>query len=341
MKIAVIGAGSWGTAIAGMLGQKHDNVVLWARNSALIEKMTMSRENAAYLPGVKLADTVNFTDDLCAAAAGAELVILVTPSHGLRETASRLASILAKETIIVTATKGLEIGTLKRMSEVVAEEIPFLANKIAALSGPNHAEEVGFKQPSATVVASPWRKVAEIVQDAFISSYFRVYTNPDIVGVELGGALKNIIALGAGACEGLGFGDNAKSALITRGLAEITRLGMAMAAKPLTFAGLSGIGDLIVTCTSCHSRNHRAGLLLAEGKTVEEIQSATNMVVEGIRSTMAAYELAKRYGVEMPITQEIYRVLYENADPKEAVSQLMSRGRTHENEEVAIIDNWL
>ncbi|MBP2649850.1 MAG: hypothetical protein H6Q74_675 [Firmicutes bacterium] len=341
MKIAVIGAGSWGTALAGMLGEKHKNVVLWARSAKLADEMTERRENTAYLPGVKLPDSVKFTADVNVAAVDASIVVVVTPSHAMRETAAKLAGVIKKDTIVVCASKGLETGTLKRMSEVVVEEIPVVAERIAVLSGPNHAEEVGLKQPSATVVASPWRNVAETVQDAFITSYFRVYTNPDIIGVELGGALKNIIALGSGVAEGLGFGDNAKAAFMTRGLAEIGRLGTAMGANSLTFAGLSGVGDLIATCTSCHSRNRRAGLMVADGKSVDQIQTATNMVVEGIRSTIAAYELARRYDVEMPITQEIYRVLYEGANPLEAVSQLMSRGRTHENEEVAIIENWL
>ncbi|MBP2642922.1 MAG: hypothetical protein H6Q67_809 [Firmicutes bacterium] len=341
MKIAVIGSGSWGTALASILGENHQEVVLWSRNPQLAQVITEGRENPAYLPGVKLPASVSVTSELHAAANGAEIIVIVTPSHVMRETAAKIASVVSKDAIIVCATKGLEIGSLKRMTQVISEEIPLLSERLAVLSGPNHAEEVGTKQPSATVVGSPWRSIAEQVQEAFITPYFRVYTNPDNIGVELGGALKNIIALGTGACDGLGFGDNAKAAFMTRGLAEITRLGMAMGANPLTFAGLAGIGDLIATCTSRHSRNRRAGLLLAEGKSVEEIQKATNMVVEGIRSTKAAYQLAKQYNVEMPITTEIFRVLYEGADPKDAVGQLMSRGRTHENEEVANIDNWL
>lgn len=340
MKIAVIGAGSWGTALAGMLSENHDKVTLWARNRALCQEITANRENSAYLPGVKLPDALVATDDLEQAVINAKIVLMVTPSHALRGIAKSIAGIVSKNTVIVTATKGLEIGSLKRMSEVIMEEIPAVTGNVVALSGPNHAEEVGRRQPSATVVASVSREAAEEVQDAFITPYFRVYTNPDIVGVELGGALKNIIALGAGIAEGLGFGDNAKAALMTRGLAEITRLGVAMEAKPLTFAGLAVVGDLIVTCTSRHSRNRRAGMMLAEGKTAREVETTTNMVVEGIRSTMAAYELAQRHEVEMPITDQIFRVLYEGLNPKEAVMNLMTRGRTHEVEEVAVIDNW-
>jgi len=336
MKIAVLGAGSWGTAMAVMLGQKHETVILWARKPALAELIQNTRQNREYLPDIVLPDTVTVTSDLIAAVRGAEIVVLATPSHAIRETAATLRPYIGLQTILVSAAKGLELGSLKRMSEVLAEELPAQANNIAVLSGPSHAEEVGLKQPTTTVVAAPSQRIAEAVQDAFMMPYFRVYTNPDVIGVEMGGALKNIIALGAGIADGMEFGDNAKAALMTRGLAEITRLGIAMKANPLTFAGLSGIGDLMVTCTSQHSRNRRAGIMLAQGKTVEEIQSQTNMVVEGIRSTLAAHELARRFQVEMPITEQIYQVLYRHKSPKEAVLELMTRGKTHEMEEVAI-----
>lgn len=340
MKIAVIGAGGWGTALAATLGQQHREVILWGREDDLVAEISTTRQNTRYLPGVTLPDSVAVTSDLVKAATDAERVIIVTPSHGVRETAKRLSGVIREDAIVVTAAKGLEVDSLKRLSEVIIEEIPFLGDKVVALSGPNHAEEVGLKQPSATVAASKSRDCAEAIQDLFMLPYFRVYTNPDIIGVELGGALKNIVALGAGIADGLGFGDNAKAALMTRGLAEIARLGIAMQAKPLTFAGLSGVGDLIVTCTSRHSRNRRAGLLLAEGKSMQQVVDATNMVVEGIRSTLAAYELSQRYGVEMPITEQIYRVLYQGTNPRDAVVELMSRGRTHEVEEVALSDNW-
>jgi glycerol-3-phosphate dehydrogenase (NAD(P)+) len=340
VKVAVIGAGSWGTAIAGMLGERHNTVILWAREEALAGEMKKTRQNVKYLPDVKLPASVAITSDLSVAAKNADIVVVVTPSHGVRQIAARLNGMVSPEAIVVSAAKGLEIGSLKRMSEVIAEEIPYLKERIAALSGPNHAEEVGQKQPTASVVACSSRQCAEVVQDVFMAPYFRVYTNPDIIGVELGGALKNIIALGAGIAEGLLFGDNAKAALMTRGLAEISRLGIAMGAKPSTFAGLAGVGDLIVTCTSQHSRNRRAGMMLAEGKSVKAVETATKMVVEGIRSTLAAYELAKRYDVDMPIAGQIYRVLYEGINPKDGVTELMSRVRTHEVEEVAVIDNW-
>ncbi|WP_281253610.1 Glycerol-3-phosphate dehydrogenase [NAD(P)+] [Sporomusa silvacetica DSM 10669] len=341
MHIAVIGAGSWGTALATVLGQKHTAVKLWVRSPELSEQIQRTRENATYLPGCNLPHSVTVTHNLEEVAAEASLIVLVTPSHAIRQTAAKLAPYITAETILATAAKGLELSSVKRLSEIIAEELPAISDQIAVLSGPNHAEEVALRYPTATVVAAKSRKVAEYIQDTFMLPYFRVYTNPDMIGVELAGALKNVIALGAGISDGLGFGDNAKSALMTRGLAEIARLGMAMGANPLTFAGLAGIGDLIATCTSIHSRNRRAGLMLAEGKTVDEIQAETSMVVEGIRATKAAYQLSTRYEVTMPITEQIYQVLYQNKSPKDAVLELMTRSRTHEVEEVALTNlNW-
>ncbi|MEG6585702.1 NAD(P)H-dependent glycerol-3-phosphate dehydrogenase [Dendrosporobacter sp. 1207_IL3150] len=336
MKIAVIGAGSWGTAMAVMLGQKHDKVMLWARNEQLVKTINETRQNDCYLPGISIPKSVVCTNDLDIAVTEAQIIVLATPSRAVRDTVQKIANCMQEDAIIVTAAKGFELETNKRMSEVIADVVPAFKDRIVVLSGPNHAEEVSMEQPSATVVASSNITVAEKVQETFMMPYFRVYTNPDIVGVELGGALKNIIALGAGIIEGLGFGDNSKAALMTRGLAEIARLGTAMGADTLTFAGLSGIGDLMVTCTSRHSRNKRAGILLAQGKTVAEIESETCMVVEGIRATSAAYNLAKKYNVEMPITEQTYKVLYEGQSPREAVLDLMTRGRTQEVEEVVL-----
>ncbi|MBP2634250.1 MAG: hypothetical protein H6Q72_157 [Firmicutes bacterium] len=341
MHIAVIGAGSWGTALASVLGQKHPDVRLWVRSPELAAQIQVTRENANYLPDCKLPNAVTISHKLEAVATDAALLVLVIPSHAVRQTAAQLASYVKADTILVTAAKGLELTSVMRNSEVIAEELPANADRIAVLSGPNHAEEVALHYPTATVIAAKSRKIAEFIQDTFMLPYFRVYTNPDIVGVELAGALKNVIALGAGIAEGLGFGDNTKSALMTRGLAEITRLGMAMGANPLTFAGLTGLGDLIATCTSVHSRNRRAGLMLAAGKTAEQIQAETSMVVEGIRATKAAYQLADKYKVDMPITQQLYQVLYQNKSPKDAVLELMIRSRTHEVEEVALANlNW-
>lgn len=341
MHIAVIGAGSWGTALASVLGQKHASIKLWVRSPELAEHIQTKRENTRYLPGCKLPEAVTVSHKLAEVASGASLLVLVTPSHAVRQIATQLAPYVSDNTILVTAAKGLELASIKRNSEVIAEELPAIAEHIAVLSGPNHAEEVALSYPTATVVASKSRQVAEYVQDTFMLPHFRVYTNPDVIGVELAGALKNVIALGAGLSEGLGFGDNTKSALMTRGLAEITRLGMAMGANPLTFAGLTGIGDLIATCTSVHSRNRRAGLMLAAGKTADQIQSETSMVVEGIRATKAAYQLATQYQVAMPITEQLYQVLYQHKSPKAAVLELMIRSRTHEVEEVALTNlNW-
>lgn len=334
MKIAVIGAGSWGTAMAGILATKSQQVALWVRNIALAEQINSERQNKNYLPDVMLSPTLYCTNDLAAVVDKAEIVVIATPSHAVRTTAQRLARLLDEKTIIVTAAKGLELQTYKRMSEVIIDEIPCAKDNVVALSGPNHAEEVGLKNPTATVVGSNSRAAAEKVQDAFMLPYFRVYTNPDIVGVELGGALKNIIALGAGIIEGLGLGDNTKAALMTRGITEITRLGIAMGGQPFTFSGLSGIGDLIVTCTSKHSRNRRAGMLLAAGKTIKQIEAETNMVVEGIKATWAAYHLAKEHKVEMPITEQLFLTLYEQKPPMDAVLELMTRGKTNEVEEI-------
>ncbi len=341
MKIAVIGAGSWGTAIAGLLGQKGFDVILWARNSQLVAELQQSRCNHNYLPEYILPSSILFTSDLGEAVSDARMIVVATPSHAVRETSIKIAPYISPAAVIISASKGLETNTLKRMSEVITDEIPLSAGRIVALSGPNQAEEECRQHPTATVVASTYKDIAEFVQEILMGPYFRVYTNPDVLGVELGGALKNIIALGAGIAEGLGFGDNTKAALMTRGLAEIARLGVAMQAQALTFAGLAGIGDLIVTCTSKHSRNRRAGIMLAQGLSVREIEESSNMVVEGIRSTLAAYDLAQKYGISMPIVEQTYQVLYKGKSPKEAVIHLMTRGKTHEVEEVAVeAMNW-
>jgi len=337
MKIGVIGAGSWGTALALLLGQKGFEVTLWLRSKDLLDKIVQANENSTYLPGVSLPPTVKATIDLEEAVSGKDLIVMAVPSHTVRKTVSMMKSYLQEETIIVNAAKGLEEGSLKRLSEVINEELSplFPHIKIAVLSGPNHAEEVGRLVPTATVVASVEDTVAKKVQDIFMSPYFRVYTNSDIIGVELGGALKNIIAIGAGVCEGLSYGDNTKAALITRGLVEITRLGLALGARRGTFSGLTGIGDLFVTCTSPHSRNRYVGIELGKNNALEDIISSMKMVAEGVKTTNAAYELSRKYGVEMPITREVYRILFEGMKPHEAVADLMRRDKRHEIEEVA------
>ncbi len=336
MKAVVIGAGSWGTALARVLAQKYpqESILLWARRQDIVEDMTAKHENAAYLPGVILPKSLQFTSDL-AVASQADVIVLAVPSHAMRQTAAALAPYVSDRAVVVSATKGLEQGSLKRMSEVIAEVLPQVRQRIAVLTGPNHAEEVGREHPSATVVAAPSQAIAEFVQDLFIQTYLRVYTSPDVIGAELGGALKNIIALSSGIATGLGFGDNTKAALLTRGLAEIARLGVAMNANVLTFSGLAGIGDLVVTCMSVHSRNYRAGVQIGQGKTPQEVQAGTQMIIEGIRTAQAAYQLALRHEVCMPITAATYQVLYEQKPPKEAVLELMTRSRAHEVEEPA------
>ena len=334
MNIAVVGAGGWGTALASILAEKHA-VALYVRNPELAADLRRERQNVRYLPGVSLPDNLRVVDRLEPALEQAKIVVVATPSHGVRAAARALAGLLPPDCVVVSAAKGLEVGSCLRMTEVLAQEIPALAGRIAALSGPNHAEEVGRKIPSATVAGCADRGLVEFIQDAFMTPYFRVYANHDVAGVELGGALKNVIALAAGIGEGLGFGDNSKATLMTRGLAEIARLGVACGADVATFSGLSGVGDLIATCTSRHSRNRRAGLEIAKGRSIAEIQTESGMVIEGVRATAAAWQLARVAGVEMPITEALHRVLYEEASPRLAVTELMTRSQKHETEEVA------
>jgi glycerol-3-phosphate dehydrogenase (NAD(P)+) len=334
-KVAVYGAGSWGSALAVLLTKAGHQVALIGRHSEEMVKISKLRENVRYLPGVVLPSGLTPTTDL--SELDADLVILSVPSHSVREAARLMKKHLRPEGIVVNTSKGLEEGTHYRLSEVLKQELN--NQSIAVLSGPSHAEEVGRDIPTTVVVASGV-DVAEKVQDLMMTPKFRVYTNPDVIGVELGGALKNVIALCTGIAEGLGFGDNTKAALMTRGLAEIARLGVAMGGHSLTFAGLSGVGDLIVTCTSQHSRNRRAGVALGQGKPLDIVLSEVGMVVEGVRNTRVAYELSLEKNISMPITQQAYKVLFEGADPKIAVTDLMMRGKRHELEEVVEM-SWL
>lgn len=335
MRITVFGAGGWGTALAATLADNHEQVHLYVRKPELAKTIRSTRVNNLYLPGVRLPDSVCVTADLSQATKNAELLVLATPSHGVRSAAASFAELLPRECVVVSAAKGLEMDSCLRMSEVLTAEVPSLSGRLAVLSGPNHAEEVGLKIPSASVVACSDRSLAETVQDAFMTSYFRIYTHADVTGVELAGALKNIIALAAGIADGLGFGDNTKAALMTRGLAEIARLGSACGADAATFSGLAGVGDLIATCTSPHSRNRRAGLKLAQGFSIAEIKAESGMVVEGVKATAAAWRLSQEKGVEMPITRAMYEVLFNQYSAKEAVMDLMTRSKKHEMEEVA------
>ncbi|PZD93514.1 NAD(P)H-dependent glycerol-3-phosphate dehydrogenase [Paenibacillus sambharensis] len=334
-KAAVLVAGSWGTALAVVLAENGCSVTMWSRNDGQVSEINEDRTNGRYLPGTTLPERLAATTDMEAAVREAELILFAAPSSAMREVAAQAARYIKKDALCVHAAKGFEQVTLKRMSSVLAEELQRPEEEIVVISGPSHAEEVVRRCPTTVVVAAQSQQAAEKAQDFFINNYFRVYTNPDVIGVEVAAAIKNIIALGAGLSDGLGFGDNAKAALLTRGLAEIGRLGSAMGANMLTFAGLAGVGDLIVTCTSSHSRNWRAGSMLAKGMALEDVLHQMGMVVEGVRTTQAAHALAKHYDVQMPITEQLHAVLFEGKPPKNAVENLMGRGRTHESEEVA------
>jgi glycerol-3-phosphate dehydrogenase (NAD(P)+) len=335
-RVAVIGAGSWGTALAIVLADNGYEVRLWGRRQDQIDEINERHTNEKYLPAIKLPTNIIGYTSLKEAVVDIDTVVLVPPTKAIREILHNIRQSLAEPVTFIHASKGIEPDTLMRGSEVIEEEIPEqLRNAVVVLSGPSHAEEVSLRKPTTVTVSSRNQQAAEAVQDMFINANFRVYTNVDIIGVELGGALKNIIALGAGLSDGLGYGDNAKAALLTRGLAEIARLGTHMGANPLTFAGLSGIGDLVVTCTSVHSRNWRAGNLLGKGNSLEEVLENMGMVVEGVRTTRAAYQLSEQQGIEMPITNVLYDVLFNDKKPKQAVDELMRRSRTHEVEDLS------
>ncbi|MBF7095873.1 NAD(P)H-dependent glycerol-3-phosphate dehydrogenase [Alkalibacter mobilis] len=332
MKIGVLGAGSWGTALATLLAEKGFEVMLWHRREEFINDMIIKGENTKYLPGVPFDNNIYPTNNLEKAVVDCEIVILAVPSHGIRELCQNIKGFVSADQHIVNVAKGIEDKTYFRLSQVVNEELSY--NNVYVLSGPSHAEEVAKKLPTTVVISGEERSKCEYLQDVFSTDNFRVYTNPDMIGVELGGALKNIIALGAGISDGLGYGDNSKAALMTRGIAEISRLGKILGAKTETFAGLTGIGDLIVTCTSMHSRNRRAGIKLGQGEKLEKVLEDIGMVVEGIKATKTAYELSNKFECEMPITRGIYKILYENMDPRDIVTQIMTRSNKHEIEEI-------
>jgi len=330
-EVAVIGAGSWGTAIANLLASKNLKVKLWARDQSVVDHINNDRYHPKYLTDIKFHQNVLSTTDLEEAIDKTGVVVMAMPSHAMRETASKASGFINGDKMIVSLAKGIEESTMKRMSEVLEEELrPEMQYKIAVLSGPNHAEEVSRNIPSATVISSTSRSVAGELQDIFMTPFFRVYTNPDLAGVEIGGATKNVIAIAAGISDGLGYGDNTKASLITRGLTEMMRLGISMGADVRTFAGLSGMGDLVVTCMSKHSRNRAAGEMLGQGKSLDQIKSDMNMVAEGIRTTGAIKSLANKQGVHMPITDNVAEVLYNKKDAFACVSELMSRGAAEE-----------
>lgn len=327
-KIAVIGAGGWGLALGLLLHENKNEVVFWCYSEEEKDQILRYRENKRCLPGIKIPIEIQFTCDIEEALKDVDVAVMAVPSKAIRSTAKLMKAFIPKKTIVVNVSKGIEEDTLLCLADVIQEE---LTNSVVVLSGPSHAEEVSRHIPTVVTVSSVEMDKAQEIQEIFMNQYFRVYTNSDLVGVELGGALKNVIALAAGIVEGMGYGDNTKAALITRGIAEMTRLGKAMGGKQETFSGLTGIGDLIVTCTSGHSRNRRAGELVGEGLSIEEAMKRVNMVVEGVPTTKAAYALMKKYQVEMPILNAIYTVLFENEPVKETIDYLMMRDKKDEH----------
>lgn len=329
-KIGVVGAGSWGTALAITLAEKGHDVKIWDINQEHLMELKEHRENIRFLSGIKFPEKLNAAMTLEETMKDVDVVLCSAPAQHFRNAFESVIPYITDKTVVVNVAKGIEQKSLKRMSEIAYEMKPNV--KYVVLSGPSHAEEVGKLMPTTVAVGSKDRALAEYIQDIFITEKFRVYTCDDVVGMELGGSLKNIIALGAGISDGMGFGDNAKAALMTRGLAEISRLGIALGADPATFLGLTGVGDLIVTCTSMHSRNRRCGIMIGEGMSPEKATEEVGMVVEGMFTTEAAYGLAKKTGIEMPITEHIYKLINGEINAKEAVKVLMGRDRRHEQD---------
>ena len=330
-KIGIIGAGSWGIALSVLLNKNGHEVSVWSIIKEEIEMLNKKREHETKLPGVKLADEILFTDDLREITADKDVLILAVPSPFTRSTCKMMKGLVPDGQIIVNVAKGIEEATLDTLTDIMEEELPGI--NAAVLSGPSHAEEVGRGLPTTCVVGAHDRETAQFLQNIFISPVFRVYTSSDMLGIELGGALKNVIALAAGTADGLGYGDNTKAALITRGIAEIARLGMAMGGKAETFFGLTGIGDLIVTCASVHSRNRKAGFLIGQGYTMQQAMDEVKMVVEGVYSAKAALALSRKYQIEMPIVEQVNKVLFEGKHADEAVKELMLRGPKGESED--------
>ena len=325
-RIAVVGGGSWGTALANLLGENGYLVDHWVYEKDVKEQIEKQHENITFLPGFRLSGNISPSNDLGAVVSGKRMVLMVTPSHVTREMALRIKDFLLSDATLVSATKGIENETLLTMSGVLKEVIPSMTDdRLVILSGPSFAKEVARRVPTLVAVASKNPERAQAVQTVFSSSYFRVYTNEDVIGVELGGAVKNVIAIASGMIDGLGLGLNTRAAVMTRGLAEMRRLGVKMKADPRTFSGLAGVGDLILTCTGDLSRNHTVGVKLGQGKTLEEILSEMKMVAEGVKTAKSVYNLSRKMGVEMPICHAIYKILYEGLSPEKAARQLMSR----------------
>lgn len=325
---SVIGAGSWGIALAKVLAQNGNDVTVWSIIEDEIKMLTENREHLTKLPGVKLPDNMFFTSNLEEAVRDKEMIILAVPSPYTRSTSKSMAPFVADGQLIVNVAKGIEDETYMTLSDIIEQEIPQAT--VAVLSGPSHAEEVGKNMTTTLVAGARKKETAEYIQNAFMCSFLRVYTSPDVLGIELGGALKNVVALAAGIADGLGCGDNAKAALITRGIAEISRLGVAMGGKIESFTGLTGIGDLIVTCSSMHSRNRRAGMLIGQGYTMQEAMDEVKMVVEGVYSAKAAAGLAAKYNISMPIVKEVNDILFDGQKAEQAITDLMFRDKTSE-----------
>jgi len=328
-KITVLGGGGWAIALAVLLNDNEHDVTIWSALEKEVEALTKERENKNSLPGVMIPDSIKITGDIDEAVKDVDMIIMAVASSFVRKTSALLKGKIKENQIIVNVAKGIEDGTLYTMTDIIEEELP--GCDACVLSGPSHAEEVGRKIPTTVVIGAKSLETAKYIQDAFCNNYFRAYVSPDIIGIELGGSLKNLIALAAGAADGLGFGDNTKAALITRGIKEISALGIAMGGHARTFSGLSGIGDLIVTCASMHSRNRRAGILIGQGKSLEEAVEEVHMVVEGAVSAKAALALAKKYNVELPIIEQVNEVLFDGKPAKDAVMELMNRQYTSEH----------
>jgi glycerol-3-phosphate dehydrogenase (NAD(P)+) len=325
-KVAVLGAGAWGTALARVLAEKGDPVVMWARNADVVTQVNERHENERYLPGVKLPETLSASPDLAGTLEGATMVVFVAPSHATREVAKAAAPHVPKDVPVVSATKGIENESLMFMDEVLRDELPAHArDHLAFLSGPSFAKELSNHMPTAVVIAAHGSATCEVVMRRFHTPYLRTYASEDVIGVECGGALKNVIAIAAGAVDGLGFGHNTRAALITRGLAEVARVSVARGGSPLTLAGLAGMGDLVLTCTGDLSRNRTVGIELGKGKKLSEILAHLGHVAEGVKTTKSAFDLSQKLGIDMPITSEIYKVIYEDKPAEKAVVDLMAR----------------
>ncbi len=332
-KACVLGAGSWGTALASLLAANGFRTLLWARREGLASAINQGHENPDYLPGFRLSEEIRATTSLDEALLGAEIVVFAVPSHVMRDTAAQVRQLLegkAEPKALVSAAKGIENRTQLTMTEVLAQEIPGAAGRVSVLSGPSFAKEVMERLPTAVTVAARDRQVCKILQDAFSTEFFRVYSTLDVVGVQLGGATKNVMAIAAGISDGMGFGTNTRAALITRGLAEMSRLGTRLGANPLTFAGLAGLGDLVLTCTGDLSRNRQVGLRLGRGESIQEILASMTQVAEGVKTSKSLYNLSLKAGVEMPITEHVFRVIHQGMSPRDAVSSLLTRPQKEE-----------